>query len=105
MSLNFQDFERDIVAKSNIYLVSGLEPEDVAQELRIQLWLKRECYRDGKGASPRTFASRIMMNRIKNLWKFASRQKRLIDQNHFIFSELESTPEGMTMLEGGTLIS
>ncbi len=64
--MDFQDFEKDLVAKSKSTHIPGLDWEDIAQDLRITLWQKMSRY-DPKRGSPRTFAVKVMRNRIIDL--------------------------------------
>lgn len=103
MSINFQNHEKDIVAKAKLKRcwVPGSDWEDVAQELRLHLWLKRDKFQPDK-ASERTFVNRVLENKIRDLQKTASRQKRHIDSFHLTFSQLELTESGQIALDLAT---
>jgi len=64
--MRFEDFESDIVAKAKSAHIPGMEWEDVAQEFRLALWLAERRF-DPKRASARTFAVRIMNNKLIDL--------------------------------------
>lgn len=94
-----QKYTNDIVAKAKTSRVSGLDWEDIAQELDIALW-KNLCKFQGRNnASERTFAIRIMRNKILDLVKSVNRQKRFLDSHHLLFSQLEETEVGLFQLE------
>lgn len=97
MSINFINHEKDIVAKAKRCWVPGMDWEDVAQELRIQVWLKRDKFQPER-ASERTFVNRLLDNRIKDLQRTASRRKRRIDNFHLTFSQLELSEFGQATL-------
>lgn len=63
-----KQLEPHIIAKAKTYHIKGMEWKDVAQELRIQIWLSYYTY-NPKKASLRTWATRILQNRLSNLAK------------------------------------
>ena len=99
MSINFQKYESDIAAKARIYKVPGMDWEDVAQELRIHIWKKRDKYDSSRGAKERTFVISILMNKIRDLRKYSNRQKRHLDTYHLTFSQVEMFEFGDQLLE------
>lgn len=78
----FTLYEEDIVAKAKTTYVPGMDWEDIAQELRIILWRKLPKYKKSKRCSEKTFAQRIMSNRIKDLIRSANRDKRFLSIFH-----------------------
>ena len=72
VKINFEDHEHDIFEKSRSTYIPdrAVESDDIAQELRISIWLVREKY-DSKRASARTFLQRIMKNKIIDLFRHA----------------------------------
>src|SRR3989344_4315196 len=88
MSMRFHVYERDIIAKSKFSTIPGFDWEDIAQELRIVLWQKLDLFKGKNGAQERTFANKVMNNKILDLAKFANRQKRKIDSYHISLDEL-----------------
>lgn len=94
-----QAYANDITAKAKDYSIPGMDWQDIAQELDIALWIALPKFRGLNNAQERTFAQRVMRNRIFDLHKAASRQKRLLDSNHLTFSELEETEIGTWQLE------
>lgn len=56
----------DICYLSEHWNIPGMEADDIAQELRLWLWNKLDFY-DPNRSSIRTFAIRIMRNRLKNM--------------------------------------
>jgi len=88
MSINFLHYENDIVAKSKTYSIPNMDWEDIAQELRLAIWLNRNKFNPER-ANKRTFAIRIMRNKIIDLARTANRKKRLIDSYHLSLNELQ----------------
>jgi DNA-directed RNA polymerase specialized sigma24 family protein len=68
--------------------IPGYDWQDVAQELDLALWLKMDKFTGKNGCSERTFAGRILKNRVIDLARGANRIKRKIDSSHIVFSEL-----------------
>lgn len=94
MKIKFQDFESNIVAKAKTNYVPGMDWEDVAQELRIHLWLKRDKYKTGRGASVKTYTMRVLGNKIIDLKRQANRKKRTLDTHCLLFSQIDcNNPE------------
>jgi RNA polymerase sigma factor (sigma-70 family) len=87
MDMRFLLYENDIRAKAKSYFIPGMDWEDIAQELRLVLWLNLHKFKP-KRASERTFANRIMENKIKDLAKSANRKKRWIDSNYISLDKL-----------------
>lgn len=83
-------YSDDILGKAWTFRIPGLDPEDIAQELDIILWQKLRKFRGNNGASERTFAVRVMQNRLLDLAKAANRKKRYGDSHHFVFSQLSA---------------
>jgi len=88
MSINFLDFQKEVKAKAKTYKIPGLDWEDIAQELNIHLWLKRDKYNPGRKASPKTFVQRILTNKLRDLARITKAKKRYIDYNHLSLEEL-----------------
>lgn len=99
MSINFQDYESDIVAKAKTYEVPGLDWEDTAQELRLYLWLKKDRFDSKRGIKEKTFVMSILMNKIRDLRKYSNRQKRQLDFFHLTFSQVLAFEGGDQLLE------
>lgn len=89
MRLYNTQFEKDILGKSKTYRIPGFEWQDIAQELDISLWQSLKKYDSKRGASVRTFAVRIMRNKILDLNKAVNRDKRRASTYATLFSELE----------------
>ena len=104
MRLYNQKYANDILGKARTTSIPGLEWQDVAQELDVTLWKNLSKFQQRNSASERTFALRIMRNRIFDLARFANRQKRFIDSHHLLFSQLEKTQAGLLQLESATLL-
>ncbi len=65
-TMNFEDFENDIQAKAKSAHIRGWEPKDIAQEFRFAIWRNQDKF-NPKLASARTFAVRIMQNKLIDL--------------------------------------
>ena len=92
-------FAKDIEGQARKTFIPGLDWQDVAQELDWALYRGMTKFKEGKGAGKRTYAMAIMRNRIKDLAKAAGRQKRFLDSNCLVFSEIETWENGETVLE------
>ena len=84
---NFR-YQDDILGKAKTSRIPNMEWQDVAQELDITLWQKLSKFQGRNNASERTFAVKVMRNKILDLVKFANRQKRFIDSYHLSLDEL-----------------
>ena len=98
MSINFSKYEDVIVAKALKVQIPNMDWEDVAQELRIHLWLKSNVF-NPKYASAATFVNNILNNKIRDLMKAAYRKKRFLDTSHLVFSEILREENGEYLLE------
>lgn len=94
-----QKYASDILGKAKTTAIVGLEWQDIAQELDIALWKNLNKFQGRNNASERTFAIRIMRNKILDLAKGINRKKRYIDSHHLLFSQLEETVAGLSQLE------
>ncbi len=103
MSIIFSKYENVIVAKAIKAQVPNMDWEDVAQELRIHLWLKGNLF-NPMYASASTFVNNILNNKIRDLIKAAYRKKRFLDTNHLTFSEILREENGEYLLESATPI-
>lgn len=81
-------YQDDILGKAKTSHIPNMEWQDVAQELDITLWQKLGKFQGRNNASERTFAIKIMRNKILDLVKSANRQKRFIDSYHLFLDEL-----------------
>ena len=99
MKFHNQKYSDDILGKAKTTLISGFEWQDIAQELDIALWKNLEKFEGRNNASERTFALRVMRNKVIDLSRFADRQKRYLDNHHLLFSQLEETKQGQLQLE------
>jgi len=86
--MRFLKYENDIVAKAKYYTIPSMEWGDIAQELRIVLWQKLDKFQGRNNASERTFAMRVMRNKILDLAKAANRKKRIINSYHLSLNKL-----------------
>lgn len=71
---DFEAFEPTLIKLAKTYKIGDLEPDDVAQELRIHLWLNRDKYDRKKPYNNWAFI--CCKNRIKDLARYFERQKR-----------------------------
>lgn len=94
-----QKYQNDILGKAKTTDISGLDWQDIAQELDIALWKNLNKFQGRNNSSERTFAQKIMRNKILDLAKAANRQKRKIDSYHYLFSQLELTENGQLLLD------
>lgn len=67
-------FEPIIKAESHKKEIEGLEPDDIAQEVRIKLWLGYQSFDDSK-SSFKTWANKVMTNCILNLVRDSNTNK------------------------------
>lgn len=67
------DFDRIIVAEAHRWEIPGMTYEDIAQEVRLHLWLKKSTFRGE--SSYRTWANKVMKNCIKNLLRDSQTKK------------------------------
>ena len=61
-----KQFETTIIKLSYAYNIKPLEPCDIANELRITLWLNRAKYNKNKG-SYKSWAYKVCRNKLKDL--------------------------------------
>ena len=72
---NLKEFEPTIIKLAKTYKIPPLEWEDIAQELRIHLWLKeKSAKRPIK--SYQDWAYIVCRNKIRNLAEYYKAQKR-----------------------------
>lgn len=64
--MRFEDFEEDIIAKAKSAHIPGMDWEDIAQEFRVAIWLAERRFNPAL-ASARTFAVRVMNNKLIDL--------------------------------------
>lgn len=88
MRLFNSKYQDDILGKARTYRIPNMEWQDIAQELDITLWLKLNKFQGRNNANERTFAIKVMQNKIIDLAKTANRKKRLIDSYHLSLDEL-----------------
>jgi|GEM_PF-2084429 len=75
MKINIVDHQVDISAKARTASIIGMEWEDIAQELNLHILIIQHKYDPAK-SSPRTFVARVATNKIRDLIRRASAQKR-----------------------------
>ena len=75
MNNKHNEFETTIKKLSYSYNIRPLEPSDLAQELRIALWLNRAKYNKDKG-SYKSWAYKVCRNKLKDLYKYYTRKNR-----------------------------
>jgi DNA-directed RNA polymerase specialized sigma24 family protein len=69
-----------LIDKCKCRKIPGMEQDDIAQEIRLHLWRKLDKY-DPDRASIKTFCSRIIDNKLVDLFRVANRKAL----NHTIF--------------------
>lgn len=99
-----EKYRKEILAFAHNYKVPGYAWDDIVQELEIILLRKLPQYRGDNLAKERTFAFRVMRNRITDLVRGTKRQKRALNNMCFLFSEVAETPEGQHTLENAKSI-
>lgn len=86
---DFEAFEPTLIKLAKTYKIGDLEPDDVAQELRIHLWLNRDKYDRKKPYNNWAFI--CCKNQIRKLARYYKRQKRdtrkTISLNEFYLKE------------------
>jgi RNA polymerase sigma factor (sigma-70 family) len=70
--------EPDINHFATKHHIENYEIDDLKQELRMQLYKKLGNYDPNYGVSPRTWASIVMANRIKDLARKENRRHKII---------------------------
>jgi len=70
-----EEFETTIIKLSKSYNIPPLTWEDITQELRIHLWKNRGKY-NKKKSSYRTWAFIVCRNKLKDLHRYYTQQKR-----------------------------
>lgn len=92
-------YKNDILGKARTAHIPSMDWQDIAQELDIALWLNLSKFQGKNHSSERTFAVKIMQNKILDLVKAVNRQKRFFDSHHLVFSQLEETEAGQLKLD------
>lgn len=75
-----KSIESTIVFESQQHRINGYDPDDVAQELRMHLFNKIHLYDPTKNANFKTWAMKVIHNRIINLNNLRS---DYLDPNNF----------------------
>lgn len=76
------EFEPIIKAESRKHYIPGMTWEDIAQEIRLKLWIKWRLF-DKEKAGFKTWANKVMKNTIRNLARQSKTQKSRI-LNEFV---------------------
>ena len=78
-----KQIEPELKMKAFVYWrdwkIKGMDSEDIAQELRIQLMNKFDLFNPEK-AGFRTWANKVMMNKIKNIVRDKYTSQDVLDQ-------------------------
>ena len=90
MRLFNNKYRTDLILKAKSSNISGFDWEDVVQELDISLWINLGKFQGKNGASEKTFAIKLMQNRLLDLARFVNRKKRFIDSHHIPFSYFDN---------------
>ena len=75
MKIKIEDYQNDIRAKALTTYIAGMGPDDILQEINLQL-LRAESRYDPMKSSPRTFISRVATNKIRDLIRRSRAKKR-----------------------------
>lgn len=86
--MDFRDFEQTIIKISHTSHIEGLEPDDIAQELRIAVWKSQSKY-DPHKSSPQTFFNRIVKNTLTNLYKKTQTNKNKANNKTVSMDEIK----------------
>jgi RNA polymerase sigma-70 factor (ECF subfamily) len=70
---NLKKFEPILKAECHKHEISGMEWEDLAQEVRLKLYLKKDTFRGE--SSFKTWANRVMINCIIDLERTSKTKK------------------------------
>jgi RNA polymerase sigma factor (sigma-70 family) len=70
-----KEFDKTIVKLAKSYNIPPLESDDIAQELRLALWLKRDQYTPELGEYD-SWAYIVCRNKIRDLARYYKRKKR-----------------------------
>ncbi len=82
--------EKNIVMKSHLFKIKGMESSDVAQELRKKIWEVRKQY-NPKKSSMKTFTSFVIKNCIRNLYEKSRSRKAKFLNDAISLEELKKT--------------
>ena len=91
MRINILQFQDDIIAKAKTYQIPGMDWQDIAQEIYLQLWKVASRFNPLK-AGERTFVQRVAVNRVRDLARRTNAQKRYWD-SHAVSLEEEQEKE------------
>lgn len=75
MKIKIEDYQGDIKAKALTTFISGMEPDDIIQEINLHI-LKAGLKYDPSRSNPRTFISRVATNKIRDLMRRSRAKKR-----------------------------
>jgi len=75
MLTELEQFDDTIKKLSYAYHIEPLEPCDIQQELKITLWINRNKYDKNKG-SYKSWAFMVCRNKLRELYRYNTRQKR-----------------------------
>jgi len=72
--VELEKFEPIIKAECHKEEISGMTWEDLAQEVRLRLWLNKDKFDENK-SSFKTWANIVMLNHLKNLLRDSKTKK------------------------------
>ena len=72
--VELEKFEPIIKAECHREEISGMTWEDLAQEVRLRLWLNKDKFDENK-SSFKTWANIVMLNHLKNLLRDSKTKK------------------------------
>jgi RNA polymerase sigma-70 factor (ECF subfamily) len=84
---NLKKFEPILKAECHKHIISGMEWEDLAQEVRLKLYLKKDSFRGE--SSFKTWANKVMINCIIDLERDSKTKKAGYLNNALDIDKLE----------------
>jgi RNA polymerase sigma factor (sigma-70 family) len=96
--------EHDIDWIASRYFIPGYELDDLKQELRLELWKKAKKFDHTKNVRLRTWANTVMRNKLRNLLRDATTQKRggdceMVDFDRVIRMDLGNPDDFLEFLD------
>jgi len=69
-----KQFEKTLIKLAKSFSIPNMDWQDIAQELRVHLWLKFDKYNPKRDFND--WAYIVCRNKLKDLYKFSTRKKR-----------------------------
>jgi len=94
--LAMQQLEKKIVCEASSYNIFSYTSEDLAQELRLQLWKGLDSFDPKNGAKLETWANTVIKRRLYELNRFQTCTKKRKDYLfNALFEETDEKPDEM----------